>query len=99
MGKSESLKTIEKHLHPWPKIKGFDILHRHQGQFIYFDAWDGNDKLNNRKMRLHRQYVLNHPDIYKEYSDELTWLVDVEYDFALLPAEVKVGAVKRRVKW
>jgi len=78
MGKSESLKTIEKHLHPCQKINDLDILHRHQGQFIYFDAWDGNDKLNNREMKLNRQDVLNCPNIYKEYSDELAWLVEEE---------------------
>ena len=76
MGQSESLKAIEKHLHPYPKINDLDILHCHRGQYIYFDAWGENDKANNRELRVHRQDVLCLPDFYNEYLEDLEWLTE-----------------------
>ena len=77
MGKSESLKTIEKHLHPCPKINGLDIMHCHRGQHVYFDAWDGDNKANDRELKIHKQVVLSLPDFYNEFPDDLEWLAEV----------------------
>ncbi len=75
MGKSASLKEIETYLHPCPKVNGLDILHRHQGQYVYFDAWDGDDKKNTKFMQTHRQDVLVFKEnFYKVKADDIEWL-------------------------
>ena len=79
MGKSASLKEIESYLHPCPKINGLDILHRHQGQYIYFEAWDGNDRKNRSELRYHRDMVLlSGSDFYKHEADNLEWISQQE---------------------
>jgi hypothetical protein len=70
MGKSASLKEIESYLHPYPVINGLQILHRHLGSYIYFDAWNGDNKANNKEVRVHRDMVLMSADSFYEHEAE-----------------------------
>lgn len=67
-------KIIEDILHPTPKIKSYDILHRHVGQWIYFSAWISDNKINDKEFRVHRQDILNDKTFYKRYIQDLGWL-------------------------
>lgn len=67
-------KIIEGILHPTPKIKGYNITHRHVGQYIYFSAWQGDNRLNDKEFRVHRQEVLNDKTFYHRYLQDLGWL-------------------------
>ena len=75
MGKSASLKKIEGYLHPYPKVNGLDILHRHQGQYIYFSAWDHDTQYTQKVVKIHRLEVLFcKQDFYKVKVNDMEWL-------------------------
>ena len=37
--------------------KGFDILHQHIFNYVYFSAWKGNYKVNNRSVKKFRLLI------------------------------------------
>lgn len=70
----QELKTIENHLHPEPEpLNGFEILHRHQGQYIFFEGWQ-NDQPTARFLKFHRSEVLNNPHFYNANMAHFKWL-------------------------
>ncbi len=67
----KDFKTIESYLHPLsPSINGYEILHRHQGQYIYFTAWKGNTRTN-AELQIPRITVLLDKHFYNHYMPEL----------------------------
>jgi hypothetical protein len=75
--KREEKARLEAILHPCPTINGIDILHEHKGQRIIFNAWKGDDRVNNRNANFSRWYVLNCEDFYKVHAEDLKWLAEV----------------------
>jgi len=74
----EEFKTIESHLHPLPpSINGYKILHRHQGQYIYFSAWKNNET-NDTELQIPRITVLIDKHFYNHYMQELKSLINGE---------------------
>lgn len=69
----EERKTIEDILHPCPRIRGYEIRHRHAGQYIYFSAWR-NNQTNGKEFRVHRSLVLYDNTFYRRYVIDLGWL-------------------------
>ena len=37
--------------------KGYEILHRHVFNWVWFDAWKGNNKLNKREIRDDNRFI------------------------------------------
>lgn len=37
--------------------KGYEILHRHEFNRVYFSAWKGQNKLNNREIREDNRFI------------------------------------------
>ena len=75
------LKAIEKILHPTPTINGVEINHYHQGQYIYFSAWKGQDKVNQKETRWHRQRFLHmrpETNFYQLFNMDFEWLSNLE---------------------
>jgi hypothetical protein len=68
---------IEDKLHPVITIGGKIIQHRHVGKKIIFSAFEGLTPFNNREFCITRDTVLASDDFYKEYKDELSWLVEI----------------------
>lgn len=72
------LKQIESALHPHPVINGVEIVHRHQGQNIYFTAWVGESQVNNRELVYSRGYVLmggKNQNFYQCHEEDFNYLV------------------------
>jgi hypothetical protein len=71
----QELRTIESHLHPSPdKLNNCNILHEHKGQYIYFSAWLGDNKVNTKSLKYHRLTILNDRHFYNNHSDDFKWL-------------------------
>ncbi len=68
---------IEDKLHPVITIGGIVIQHRHVGKKIIFSAFEGSAPFNNREFCITRDSVLATEDFYKEYKEELGWLVEI----------------------
>lgn len=72
-------KIIESILHPCPSIGDIEILHRHAGQYIEFEAWKGGDPLfpiaERRSIRIHKGEVLYKTPYLSER--DIAWLVGV----------------------
>jgi hypothetical protein len=68
---------IENKLHPFITIDGKIIQHRHVGKKIIFSAFEGLTTFNNREFCITRDTVLETEDFYKEYKEELGWLVEI----------------------
>ncbi len=73
MARRELIK-IESKLHPVPTINGFEILHEHKGQFVYFSAWKNGWERRDKYVKVNRQEILmrNIMDLKNEYLEFLT---------------------------
>ena len=75
----EELKIIESHLHPLPAaIDGYIIMHRHQGQYVYFSAWSG-DEQTDRELRVHRSEILYDKHFYNHNARDFMNLIPKVY--------------------
>ena len=73
----QDFKHIESILHPIPKINGVEITHYHQGQYVYFSAWSGNDRVSGKVLKWERQRFLNmkpETKFYHLFSMDFEWL-------------------------
>jgi len=50
---------------------GYDILHQHVFNYVFFSCWKGDDKANNREIRKHRLLIDWEKPLNQE---ELAWL-------------------------
>jgi len=73
-------KKIEAVLHPVPVIGDIEILHRHVGQYIYFDAWKDDSQIfpmvNYRCIKVPRDVVLFKARLPLTERD-IAWLIGV----------------------
>jgi hypothetical protein len=77
----EEKKVIESILHPCPTVGDIEILHRHAGQYIEFEAWRGVYPLffpmvGRRFIRVHRTDVLYSRSSCLSERD-IAWLIGV----------------------
>lgn len=71
----DTLKKIESYLHPKPEpLNGFDILHRHTGQYIEFTAWKNDSLRTDRLLKLHRSVILHNKYFYNNHLTDFKWL-------------------------
>jgi len=75
-------QILENILHPTPKINGIDILHRHVGRRIFFEAWKGDDAYNNKMISFERAYILTWEgrNFYDDNINILSELVEDKKD-------------------
>jgi hypothetical protein len=77
--RKEEKKVIESILHPCPTVNDIEILHRHIGQYIEFEAWRNDYPLfptpARRFMRMHRNDVLYGSSCLSE--QDIAWLIGV----------------------
>jgi len=53
--------------------KGYEILHRHEFGRIYFSAWKGQNKINNKEIKTDNISINWNNPLNKE---ELEWLIN-----------------------
>lgn len=72
------LKEIERFLHPTLSINNIEIVHRHHGQYIYFNPYINGSVVLNAELRFHRDYVYAHRHgFYQTFADNFERLISM----------------------